>query len=206
MLRGIHRFEGRLIDGQKPARGWSVQLRLAQDWDEPDWGAEDDPVWTTTPNAEGRFAFTELPHGRYVLTALRASNRSIAFDSVLVPSAGEYVFDVGSREFPIEGVIKDSDTDAGIANATVRVQSDAEGWSRCDTFRTDARGRFSGVVGNLCSWMRVEAQGYAAREILVKPSVPSPAPTGSESADDMQVSTDIPYIIAAIGFFSTFCS
>ena len=54
---------------------------------------------------------------------------------------------------------------------------------------------------------RLEAReaGFAAhlaRDDSGKPSVPSPAPCGSESADDMQVSTDAPYIIDAIGFFA----
>jgi hypothetical protein len=39
-----------------------------------------------------------------------------------------------------------------------------------------------------------------------KPSVPSPSPSGSESADDMQLRTEKPYIIATIGFSARFSS
>ena len=40
----------------------------------------------------------------------------------------------------------------------------------------------------------------------LSPSVPNPAPPGSESALDMHDSTLMPYIIAVIGFLATFCS
>ena len=47
---------------------------------------------------------------------------------------------------------------------------------------------------------------HLARRSSCSPSVPRPSPPGSESADDMQVSTEMPYISAAIGFFATFAS
>src|SRR4029453_14904503 len=38
------------------------------------------------------------------------------------------------------------------------------------------------------------------------PGVPRPSPPGSESADDLHVSTEVPYISAAIGLWRTFAS
>jgi hypothetical protein len=35
----------------------------------------------------------------------------------------------------------------------------------------------------------------------LKPTVPKPAPPGSDNADDMHVATENPYIIASSGFF-----
>ena len=40
----------------------------------------------------------------------------------------------------------------------------------------------------------------------LKPRVPRPAPSGCDRLDDMQLSTEKPYSIAAIGFFARFSS
>ena len=58
-------------------------------------------------------------------------------------------------------------------------------------------GRVVEVVNGEAGETRLPA--HRLGQLRWKPSVPSPAPPGSERADDMQVATDVPYIMASTG-------